>query len=56
MDCDNQFSVDKGCTPLVVFINKKSGGQQGKELEKQFCHLLSKHQVFDLSEGGPLAG
>ncbi|KAL6057878.1 Diacylglycerol kinase [Balamuthia mandrillaris] len=50
------IKAPKGSTPLVVFINKKSGGQQGKALEQQFSSLLHPNQVYDLSEGGPMAG
>ncbi|CAF0745435.1 unnamed protein product [Adineta steineri] len=43
-------------TPLLVFVNVKSGGQQGAELITNFRHLLNPHQVFDLQNGGPLPG
>lgn len=42
--------------PLLVFVNVKSGGQQGAELITSFRHLLNPHQVFDLQNGGPLPG
>ena len=42
--------------PLLVFVNVKSGGQQGAELITNFRHLLNPHQVFDLQNGGPLPG
>ncbi len=43
-------------SPLLVFVNVKSGGQQGAELITSFRHLLNPHQVFDLQNGGPLPG
>ena len=42
--------------PLLVFVNVKSGGQQGADLVTSFRHLLNPHQVFDLQNGGPLPG
>uniref|UniRef100_UPI00358F13CE diacylglycerol kinase theta isoform X2 n=1 Tax=Myxine glutinosa TaxID=7769 RepID=UPI00358F13CE len=43
-----------GCQPLVVLVNPRSGGLQGRELLHSFRRLLNPHQVFDLSLGGPL--
>jgi len=43
-------------TPLIVFINPRSGGQMGGTLYRKFCKLLGKNQVFDLSDGGPSKG
>uniref|UniRef100_A0A673AR82 Diacylglycerol kinase n=1 Tax=Sphaeramia orbicularis TaxID=375764 RepID=A0A673AR82_9TELE len=42
--------------PLLVFVNPKSGGMKGRELLYGFRKLLNPHQVFDISNGGPLAG
>lgn len=42
--------------PVIVFINGKSGGQQGARVKKKFLSLLPDDQVFDLSEGGPEPG
>ena len=45
-----------GVVPLLVFVNVKSGGMQGQQLLSSFRKLLNPHQVFDLSNGGPLCG
>ncbi|XP_014666531.1 PREDICTED: diacylglycerol kinase theta-like isoform X2 [Priapulus caudatus] len=42
--------------PLLVFVNVKSGGCQGLDLITSYRKLLNPHQVFDLDNGGPLAG
>jgi hypothetical protein len=50
----------EGRTPLLVFINPKSGGQQGSALLRQLKVLLHDAQIYDLSDatnnGGPKAG
>jgi len=42
--------------PLLVFVNVKSGGGRGAHLMASFRKLLNPNQVFDLCDGGPLAG
>ncbi|XP_051026139.1 diacylglycerol kinase theta isoform X2 [Acomys russatus] len=44
------------CCPLLVFVNPKSGGLKGRELVCSFRKLLNPHQVFELTNGGPLPG
>eukprot|EP01103_Thecamoeba_quadrilineata_P010246 TRINITY_DN2152_c0_g1_i3.p1 TRINITY_DN2152_c0_g1~~TRINITY_DN2152_c0_g1_i3.p1 ORF type:complete len:500 (+),score=72.96 TRINITY_DN2152_c0_g1_i3:48-1502(+) len=43
-------------TPLVVFINPRSGGQQGHTVFRKMKSLLSRSQVFDITQGGPGPG
>lgn len=42
--------------PIIVFINGKSGGQEGAKVKKRFTKLLPNGHVFDLAEGGPTPG
>ncbi|KAJ8262380.1 hypothetical protein GJAV_G00165780 [Gymnothorax javanicus] len=48
--------LPRGCCPLLVFVNPKSGGLKGREILYSFRKLLNPHQVFELTSGGPLAG
>lgn len=48
--------VPEEVTPLLVFVNVKSGGCQGMDLMNSFRKLLNPYQVFDLENGGPLPG
>ncbi|XP_014229387.1 eye-specific diacylglycerol kinase isoform X1 [Trichogramma pretiosum] len=43
-------------TPVLVFINPRSGGNQGAKLLQKFQWLLNPRQVFDLTQGGPKMG
>ncbi|CAH0558914.1 unnamed protein product [Brassicogethes aeneus] len=42
--------------PIIIFINPKSGGNQGLMLTHKFQWLLNPRQVFDLTVGGPNLG
>ncbi|XP_061538748.1 diacylglycerol kinase zeta-like isoform X1 [Phycodurus eques] len=42
--------------PLVVFVNPKSGGNQGTKILQSFMWYLNPRQVFDLGQGGPKEG
>uniref|UniRef100_A0AAQ5ZBK7 Diacylglycerol kinase n=1 Tax=Amphiprion ocellaris TaxID=80972 RepID=A0AAQ5ZBK7_AMPOC len=42
--------------PLLVFVNPKSGGNQGAKLIQSFMWYLNPRQVFDLTKGGPKEG
>ena len=40
-------------TPLLAFVNSRSGSQQGLLLKDQLRTLLNPIQVWDLADGGP---
>uniref|UniRef100_A0A8C8VGT5 Diacylglycerol kinase n=1 Tax=Pelusios castaneus TaxID=367368 RepID=A0A8C8VGT5_9SAUR len=48
--------LPQNCYPLLVFVNPKSGGLKGRDLLYSFRKLLNPHQVFELTNGGPLPG
>lgn len=55
-DCVQVQKLAPDICPLLVFVNPKSGGLKGRDLLYSFRKLLNPHQVFDISNGGPLAG
>ncbi|XP_075993490.1 diacylglycerol kinase zeta isoform X4 [Genypterus blacodes] len=42
--------------PVLVFVNPKSGGNQGAKIVQSFMWYLNPRQVFDLTKGGPREG
>ncbi|KAK3726917.1 hypothetical protein QZH41_016706 [Actinostola sp. cb2023] len=45
-----------GLSPLLVFVNSKSGDNQGVKFIRKFKQLVNPIQVFDLGVGGPQQG
>ena len=43
-------------SPLLIFVNSKSGDNQGVRFMRRFKQLLNPAQVFDLSVAGPTLG
>jgi len=41
---------------LIVFLNTRSGGQQGEAVCQQLHTFLEKKFIYDLSDGGPTTG
>lgn len=50
------FPVSDDGVPLCVFINSRSGANQGTRVMRKFRYILNPRQVFDLAEGGPANG
>ncbi|XP_020993693.2 diacylglycerol kinase 4 [Arachis duranensis] len=48
---DNEITAER--TPLVVFINPRSGGRHGPVLKERLQHLMSEEQVLDLVDVKP---
>lgn len=49
----DEFLPDNSWTPLLVFVNSRSGPQQGVLLITQLRGLLNPIQIWDLADGGP---
>lgn len=49
----DEFLESSSFTPMLVFVNSRSGPQQGEVLIAQFRRLLNPIQVWDLANGGP---
>mmetsp|Transcript_10105 Transcript_10105/g.14823 ORF Transcript_10105/g.14823 Transcript_10105/m.14823 type:complete len:873 (+) Transcript_10105:124-2742(+) len=49
----DDFLPNNRHTPLLVFVNSRSGPRQGQILIHQLRRLLNPIQVWDLADGGP---
>lgn len=59
LKCDIAISQPVGSPvldPLLVFINSKSGGGQGRQLASMMRGVLNRSQIFQLDLGGPMPG
>eukprot|EP00164_Ancoracysta_twista_P001642 GFYU01002157.1.p1 GENE.GFYU01002157.1~~GFYU01002157.1.p1 ORF type:complete len:727 (+),score=164.58 GFYU01002157.1:313-2493(+) len=50
------FTPPVDCTPLICFVNGKSGGCDGAHIVQELNQLLNPLQVIDISETTPKAG
>ena len=48
------ITVPEDRRPLMIFINKKSGGQVGKLIAQRLSRVVNPNQIVDLSQGGPM--
>jgi hypothetical protein len=51
---DNIDASSSSFTPLIVFINKLSGGQRGENIYRQLIRLLNPRQVFLLENNASI--
>ena len=47
------FNEETSDSPIVVFINARSGGRHGPELKERLHQLIAEEQVFDLADVKP---
>lgn len=47
------FNGETSDSPIVVFINARSGGRHGPELKERLHQLIAEEQVFDLADVKP---
>jgi hypothetical protein len=43
-------------SPMIVFVNCKSGGGHGERFMRRFKQILNPGQVFDIANEGPTFG
>eukprot|EP00051_Salpingoeca_urceolata_P018864 m.268602 g.268602 ORF g.268602 m.268602 type:complete len:1147 (+) comp19295_c0_seq3:772-4212(+) len=51
-----EIELPPGLQPLVVFVNTKSGSNDGVRIMRMLRHLLNPLQVFDVMQAGPRPG
>ncbi|KAL8129699.1 hypothetical protein V2J09_018854 [Rumex salicifolius] len=49
----NDGAIEATESPMVVFVNSRSGGRHGPELKERLQQLMGEEQVFDLSDVKP---